>query len=96
MKTCAREDCENEFTQKTHNQRYCSNECCRIATNKRMKEKYYAKRDQRNGVKRLCTVCSITVLSRYNDTMVCGACAARLNTERKKSVTLRMGAILTA
>ena len=41
---CAREECGIEFEQKTHNQKYCSDECCRIATNKRIMDKYYKKK----------------------------------------------------
>jgi len=41
---CSREDCGKEFNQKTHNQKYCSDECCRIATNRRIMEKYYEKK----------------------------------------------------
>ena len=37
---CASEDCENTFEKSTHNQKYCSDECCRIATNKKIRDKY--------------------------------------------------------
>ena len=30
---CAYKECGKEFTPKTHNMKYCSDECCRIATN---------------------------------------------------------------
>lgn len=74
---CDREGCEISYIKKTHNQRYCSDECCRLATNKRIMEKYYAKRDQRLGKTRFCTVCGVTKLSRYNDGMVCASCSTR-------------------
>jgi hypothetical protein len=35
-------ECKNDFEFKTHNQKYCSQQCCRVATNKRIMEKYYA------------------------------------------------------
>ena len=38
---CANKECAINFDAKTHNQKYCSDECCRIATNKRIMEKYY-------------------------------------------------------
>jgi hypothetical protein len=73
--TCARDKCEERFLQKTHNQKYCSDECCRLATNKRIMEKYYARRDQRQGVPRFCKICGVTKLSRYNDGEICSSCA---------------------
>jgi hypothetical protein len=40
---CGNKECAKDFDAKTHNQKYCSDECCRIATNKRIMEKYYEK-----------------------------------------------------
>lgn len=74
MIICAREGCEVEFEPATHNQKYHDSECCRIATNRRIMEKYYAKRDQKAGKTRFCMVCKTTKLSRYNDSQVCGSC----------------------
>jgi hypothetical protein len=71
---CARNGCDNEFAKKTHNQKYCTDECCRLATNERIMEKYYEKRDQRQGKTRYCKVCETTRLSRYNDSQVCSPC----------------------
>lgn len=74
MDTCAREECDAKYVRKTHNQKYCSDECCRLATNSRIMEKYYQRRDQRNGVVRFCVVCETTKLSRYNESEICNAC----------------------
>lgn len=77
MNICAREDCEVEFTKKTHNQKYCTDECCRLATNSRIMVGYYKTRDRQRGVERWCEVCASTKLSRYNASDVCAACTAK-------------------
>lgn len=74
---CDREGCDVSYIKKTHNQRYCSDECCRLATNKRIMEKYYARRDQLQGKPRYCKMCGITKLSRYNDGEICAACQTK-------------------
>ena len=74
---CAYESCEVDFEKKTHNQKYCSDECCRMATNERIMRRYYEKRDSRQGkTVRACKSpgCGIK-LSRYNDTDYCGSCS---------------------
>ena len=74
---CAHEGCENEFEAKTHNQKYCSDECCRTATNLKIKQKYYDKKERLAGKKRTCKTRGChTLLSRYNPTDVCGKCEA--------------------
>lgn len=86
---CANDGCENLFTKKTHNQLYCSDECCRIATNKKIMQKYYEKRDQRLGKPRFCKECKTTKLSRYNDNKLCSACQMR-NEENIKNQVIEM------
>ena len=75
---CIREDCENTFTPKTHNQKYCSDECCRIATNLKLKEAYYEKKARLAGKKRTCKnkVCS-NPLDRYNAGSICSMCISK-------------------
>lgn len=70
---CANKDCSKEFDAKTHNQKYCCDECCRIATNKKIMEKYYEKKAIRSGAKRECRKCGLR-LSRYNQLSVCSRC----------------------
>ena len=70
MKKCA--ECQKDFEFKTHNQKYCSNQCCRIATNKRIMEKYYEKRRRLAGEERLCK-CGAP-LSKYNPSSECIIC----------------------
>jgi hypothetical protein len=77
VKTCAYAECGQSFEAKTHNQRYCSDDCCRKATNARLMEQYYEKKARRQGHIRVCTTpdCN-TRLNRYNDGNVCGKCEA--------------------
>lgn len=82
---CNNKECAKEFTPKTHNQKYCSDECCRIATNRRIMEKYYEKKAIRNGAQRTCKKCD-TKLSRYNQNDVCVICERNINLESKKAI----------
>lgn len=89
---CAYDKCEGEreFEPKTHNQKYCSDECCRIATNEKLKEQYYDKKARLAGKKRICKTsgCNV-ILSRYNDTKVCDKCmSAKREQERKDLVEM--------
>lgn len=86
MFVCDNEGCEVEFVKKTHNQRYCSDECCRLATNRRIMEKYYSRRAQRAGKVRYCKACEKTKLSRYNDSQTCSACEVAREESARKSV----------
>jgi acetyl-CoA carboxylase beta subunit len=70
---CANKECAKEFEAKTHNQKYCSDECCRIATNRRIMEKYYEKKAIKNGAVRNCKKCKAQ-LSRYNAVDICQQC----------------------
>jgi len=70
---CTNSSCAKEFNAKTHNQKYCSDECCRIATNKRIMEKYYEKKAIKNGAIRKCKKCK-SQLSRYNNVEICSKC----------------------
>jgi hypothetical protein len=83
-RVCAYSECGNDFVAKTHNQRYCSDECCRLATNKRIMEKYYQRKERRKGARRVCvsTGCS-TALNRYNDSEICAVCLAKKDTRTK-------------
>lgn len=71
--TCARTECSRAFIKTTHNQKYCSNECCRIETNRKIMEKYHERAAIKRGKKRTCVFCQ-TPLSRYNENNFCGSC----------------------
>ena len=87
---CAYDECNNEFESKTHNQKYCSDECCRIATNQKLKEAYYEKKARLAGAKRICKTTGCTViLSRYNEGRICDKCqSAKKEKERKALVEM--------
>lgn len=84
---CAYVECGLEFEAKTHNQRYCSDDCCRRATNARLMKQYYEKKARRQGHIRVCksSDCN-TRLSRYNDGDECQKCASAKETNRRKQL----------
>jgi len=82
---CSNSDCKTKFEPKTHNQKYCSDECCRVATNKRIMEKYYEKKAIRNGAFRACKKCRIP-LSRYNQSEICSSCEKNLNKSNREKL----------
>jgi hypothetical protein len=84
---CAYEECSNKFEPKTHNQKYCSDECCRIATNKKLKDQYYAKKARLSGVIFRCSKrgCS-NILSRYSTGDVCDMCMSKEKTQERNSI----------
>lgn len=82
---CANKECAKDFEAKTHNQKYCSDECCRIATNRRIMEKYYEKKAIRNGAFRQCTKCK-TKLSRYNQSNMCSTCEKNKNINNRNKL----------
>jgi ribosomal protein S27AE len=84
---CSYKECKKEFNPKTHNQKYCSDECCRTATNEKLKEAYYEKKARLQGKKRVCksTGCT-TILSRYNEGKVCGKCLATIEKNKQREI----------
>ena len=82
---CANTECNKEFEPKTHNQKYCTDECCRIATNKRIMDKYYERKAIRNGASRPCKKCKAQ-LSRYNKSNICSVCEKSLSIENRKKI----------
>jgi len=85
---CANKECAKQFDAKTHNQKYCCDECCRIATNKKIMEKYYEKKAIRSGAKRECKICK-SRLSRYNQSNTCSKCEKN-SAINNRSTILRM------
>jgi hypothetical protein len=82
---CLNIECKKDFISKTHNQKYCSDECCRIATNKRIMEKYYEKKAIKNGAPRKCKGC-VGFLSRYNNDLYCAKCIKSKSSNHKKKI----------
>lgn len=82
---CAYDECNQEFVKATHNQKYCSDECCRLATNKRTMQRYYERRAIKLGSLRHCEICK-TRLSRYNYTSVCVSCEKSDKEKQRKDI----------
>lgn len=87
MRSCAYSECTKEFKAKAHNQKYCSIECCKIATNARLMDQYYARRARLSGAKRMCAgkKCNVR-LSRYNDGKLCSGCSSAGTAEKKQQL----------
>ena len=90
MEVCAHKPCGKWFIKHTHNMKYCSDECCRLATNARIMEKYYERKARLKGAVRVCVSenCE-TKLSRYNPSHICAACE-RKDAERDRLSLLQM------
>lgn len=73
-RTCANEDCLMPFVAKVYNTIYCSAECRKIVTNKKLLEKYHERKINKTK-KRICKNkdCN-TVLSSYNREDICESC----------------------
>lgn len=84
---CANDGCNNLFNKTTHNQKYCSDECCRAATNRKIREKYYEEKERLAGKKRICSEkgCK-NALSRYNETTICSECEAKKQSKSKNEL----------
>ena len=89
---CANKECKKDFDPKTHNQKYCADECCRVATNRRIMEKYYEKKAIRNGAERGCKKCGAQ-LSRYNETTICASCQKKIDITKKNTIIGRLNEI---
>lgn len=72
---CARKECGKSAVRKAHNQKYCCQDCTRIATNATIMEKYHERVAIKRGKKRECRECG-TPLSRYNEEKICHPCMA--------------------
>lgn len=93
MKICERPECARVYQPKTHNQKYCNPDCCKVATNRRVMEKYYEKQAKRRGKERRCLECNRTKLSRYNETTICGPCSLRKQEEARRNVVSMFAAV---
>ena len=74
VRFCNNDDCKKEFIAKVYNTIYCSPECRKIITNKKLLDNYYRKKENKTR-KRVCITknCS-TVLSSYNKEDICEQC----------------------
>lgn len=90
MKLCAYDKCDIWFEPTTHNMKYHSDLCCKLATNERIMRKYYerkAGKAARAGTTRICVTpgCQ-TVLSRYNEHVVCQKCEAEIRANERRAL----------
>jgi hypothetical protein len=71
---CKNEECNRLFEPKTYNSIYCSAECRKKVTNKRLLDKYHSNKIN-SKLKRVCRSkdCD-TILSRYNKENICEKC----------------------
>lgn len=84
---CANDGCENEFEKTTHNQKYCSDECCREATNLNLKKKNSEKKNRLSGKQRICSTRGCrTILVKYNESSVCELCEAKKKSKELKDL----------
>ena len=91
MSICAAEGCNNSFEKQTHNNIYCSPECCRTATNAKITKRYYDNKKKRSGAQRFCH-CG-NKLSRYNFGDVCSVCEAESRAQVMDEIKRKFGEI---
>jgi hypothetical protein len=89
---CAFDECNKKFEPHRHNQKYCCSECCKNATNKRIREKYYETKKRLNGDARICSSksCS-TILSRYSEFSLCSKCRGKEESSERKQLLRNLG-----
>lgn len=91
--TCAREGCDNVTEKTTHNQKYCTRDCTRIATNAKMMERYHENTAIAKGKVRMCKVCETTKLSRYNLTNTCAPCERKARETNHDALSALVGSV---
>lgn len=89
---CARIGCETLFTKKTHNQKYCSDKCCRKATNKKIMDRYYEKKERKNKV-RACENCGARLRKNSREDK-CSLCLAKVEKDEKQMVLQQIAGIV--
>lgn len=81
FRICNNKECGKNFEPKAHNAIYCSDECRKKITNKRVLEKYYEKKSDQEFKKNTKRICASkkckTILSRYNDDEICSSCQVK-------------------
>jgi hypothetical protein len=86
MLVCEREGCDNQYEKNTHNQKYCSRECLREASNAEIMKRYHERKSRRaKGSTRTCANCTAR-LSRYNDGILCFSCGEKKETQSNETL----------
>lgn len=92
MKKCANEKCFNVFEPKTVSNIYCGSECRDFVSNENNKAKYHRNKARERGhLVRVCLICNITKLSRYNKKEVCEPCQEQKNANVRKKLLTELG-----
>lgn len=73
-KVCANDNCSNVFVPKTYNGVYCSSECRKIFTNKKLLDKYHTNKNNKFKKKVCANNGCTTILSSYNKEKICEQC----------------------
>ena len=89
---CQNDGCRAQFYPSAHNQKYCSSECLRDATNRRVREKYKDDKDRLRGKDRRCRGCG-SKLSRYNANSECSLCVSTRQSKITKEVVEALNVI---
>lgn len=71
---CANEECQKTFIAKVYNTIYCSKECRKTVTNKKLLENYYRAKENKNKKRKCKTSNCTTILSKYNKEDICEQC----------------------
>lgn len=87
-KQCANENCLNVFEVRRVNMIYCSNSCCREATNAKLIARYHAKKKIETKNRRCA--CGARI-SRYNKNEECHACQIKTENQRRTDLLGQLG-----
>jgi hypothetical protein len=72
---CGNDDCLELYVPKVHNAVYCSAKCRKIITNQKVLDKYHQKKLKQRKEPTVCSTSTCdTILSKYNEENICGAC----------------------
>lgn len=74
VKNCANPDCGKRFEAKVYNAIYCSADCRKVVTNKKLLDSYYQKKADKNKKRTCRTKDCNTTLSVYNKENICERC----------------------
>lgn len=92
MIECANQDCSKLFEKKTHNNIYCSQECCKSETNKKIIARYHKNKVLKGAVRWCENEACENKLSKYNKTNFCSSCEK----DRRKKKMLEVKELFNA
>lgn len=86
-KQCA--NCGETFIARRINMIYCTDQCCKTATNAKLIASYHSKKQLKN-IPRDCSSCGAR-LSRYNKDITCNSCKNRDESKKRKELLEQLG-----